>query len=360
MNENTDKEIVLPEGEYASYMATKAGEVADAKIREREKTWIAYIGLAVTIAGLAVAGLAALGFLNITTMVDGLVRKSVEEKIKPEVEEALPKEIEAYIKENHAEIMDGTLEEIAQNVDSVIAFVQLYHVARELEEAGVFSKDKRDLAIELLKKAARSPDIAASPEFLVALEKIIDAFAAAELWTEIDKLEDLFENHIRDSLGIVMSMILHYGKQVAGSIGIIESDVNKFNKYAIEISDAFNYPEFAAPFQLAIDVKRNKNKRTKFGEGILQDVSHYSNEETQSFLLLMDKMVEGRPVELMTGHAERTRDLFIQTHELYAHEIHELRKSVGDIDVYLDETEQIMEFLRLIEEDITEETPTEL
>lgn len=320
MDEESGNKVVLPEGDYAQYLVTKAGDIANAKIRERENKWRAFSGLAITI-------LAVLGFANLSS-----IESDIESKIDFKIKQKLPSEVELYIENNRTKIVGDSLEKVTQDVASRIAFMQLYNISIELSKVDEFSTEQRDTAVGLLEKVAKNPDIVNSPEFSGPLEKIIDSFLAADQSIEIDKLESLLGERIHKSEGIVLSMVLHYGMRVTESKEIAESDVNTFSEYAKTALKSFNYPGTVMPYQLAINVKQNSNSKTKFGVGILQDVEYFEAEEVIQFLNIMDTMREGNLYTFATGQGKRAEELFSQTHELYKTEIELLREIVADID----------------------------
>jgi hypothetical protein len=71
------------------------------------------------------------------------------------------------------------------------------------------------------------------------------------------------------------------------------------------------------PFQLAINVKINSTSKTDFALGLLQDVSHFEDEEISHFISIIDTMRTGEFYISPTGQTERIEDLFSKSYELY-------------------------------------------
>lgn len=332
-NDMDDNRIVLPEGEYAEYLATLAANIADARIKERENKWRAILGLIVTI-------VAVLGVTNISSIKDDL-----KSKIELDIKTKVPDEVAKYVDQNRSKIVGESLESVNNEVESRIAFMQLFNISLELSKGTGFTRDQRDAAVGLIEKVSKNNKIVDSPEFAGPLEKIVDAFLRADQALYIDKIESSLEERIAKSHGITLSMVQHYGMRVSGSKVVDDREKALFDKYARLAAEAFRTPEASAPYQIAIDYKVNGNKRSQFGAGVLQDVGQLSPEEQTSFLQLFDVLRNGKFYTHITGEIERIENLFKSAYSAYENEIDAIR-ATADTQPSEDPAGQFLDMLR--------------
>lgn len=333
-NENNNSRIVLPAGEYADYLATLAGNIADERIKSREQKWRAFMGAILT-------ALAVLGFANLSS-----IEEDISSKVALSVQTKLPIEVEKYIDANRSKILGDSLQKVNAEVESRIAFMQLYNASVELSKGGGFTSDQRDTAVALIAKVAKNNEIVNSPEFAGPIENIIDAFLGADQSLYIDKIENSLEERISKSRGITLSMVQHYGMRVTGSKEIKGNDKSLFDKYAQLAAEVFKSPEAAAPFQLAINYKQNANSKTEYGLGIIQDISNFPASDRNLFIEYIDNLRSGGFYKRKTGKIERIEALFVSVYEAYKDEIETIRETSANGSNEDNQLKQFMEMLR--------------
>jgi hypothetical protein len=317
--ENT---IALPEGEYAEYLATLAANIADEKIRSREQKWRAIVSILITI-------LAIFGFSNIFQ-----IEKNLFSKMEFKLSTMLPIEVENYVERNREKILGDSLQKVNEEIESRIAFMQLYNISLELSEGVIkgdgFTFEQRDVALGLIDKVARNKKIVDSPEFSVPIGKIVDAFLRANESFYIDKIDKSLAPRITQSEGISYSMAEHYGTRITGAIEVNPREEKLFLKYALILTEAFQSPGMPAAFKMALNYKKEGNTKTKYGEGIIQDLKHSNQFDKEGFITTFDLYRSTEFYSEKTGENERIEELFKNTYLAYMDEIESLRETLAN------------------------------
>jgi len=317
--ENT---IALPEGEYAEYLATLAANIADEKIRSREQKWRAFVSILITI-------LAIFGFSNIVS-----IEKNLFSKLEFKISTMLPVEVENYVERNREKILGDSLEKINEEIESRIAFMQLFNISMELSdgvnEGDGFTFEQRDVALELIDKVARNKKIVDSPEFTVPVEKIVDAFLDMGESFHIDKIDKSLGPRIIRSEGISYSMAEHYGIRVTGAIEVNPREEELFQKYALILTEVFHSTGMPAAFKMALNYKKSGNTKTNYGEGIIQDLEYSDYFDKERFIEIFDFYRSEKFGSNKTGESERIEELFKNTYSAYKGEIESLRETLTD------------------------------
>ena len=104
-----------------------------------------------------------------------------------------------------------------QRLDNEISYQRLANISLSIERSSEFSPNERDAAMELLRVAAQERDISNRADLMVSVEKVIDAFHAAGLGSDLNQINDLFGDSLIWHGGIAFTMIEHYGQKLVGS-----------------------------------------------------------------------------------------------------------------------------------------------
>lgn len=318
MTGTEEKKIVLPEGEYADYLATLAANIADERIAKREQKWR-------TITGLVITALAVLGFVNLSS-----IRDELAQKVDTAVQSKLPGLVANFVESNKSTIFGEPLEQVRSDLETRIAFVRLLLIAEELGRGSGFTEETRDAAVTLITIVSENSNIVSSSEFSGPLEKILDAFLRANQSFFIDQIETSLGERMLGSKGITLSMVQHYGMKISGSVRADEQDIATFQKYATAARERYDFPEATLPFELMLDFISSEMTRTSTGASLLQNASHLEPSEIQSFVGLIDILRNGEFYETITGEIERTEERFATLYDVYREEIEALRITTID------------------------------
>lgn len=123
-----------------------------------------------------------------------------------------------------------------QRLDNEISYQRLANLSLSIERSSEFSPNERDAAMGLLRVAAREGDISNRADLMVSIEKIIDAFHAAGLGSDLNQINDMFEESLIWHGGIAFTMIEHYGQKIVGSglpLSRMEAEQNVLVRYMV-------------------------------------------------------------------------------------------------------------------------------
>lgn len=179
------------------------------------------------------------------------------------------------------ESINSRFSDISQKVEFAIdtaqnegLYLQFANMAGTISEGQSFTNEERDNVIGLLRRIHTSGTYTDRPEFPSLLEKVIDAFAGADIGLFIDQIVELFEAEMTESQGITLTLIQHYGQELIGSRDAPHDwDPDRLRQYYSYLSAAIehNLPEFAFPFQMWISFIQNGRKEDKEVQEIFRD-----------------------------------------------------------------------------------------
>lgn len=332
-----EAQIILPEGEYAKYLANLAAELADAKIHARETRWRAVVGA-------IISAVALLGYANLSSINGDLQGKLeiAEARLSAQLDKSVGIEVKSYIDNNRAELVGDTLDKVQSDLEARLSLLQLVIAAAELRESDSFSNEARGAVVSLLQTVSQNDELVSSPQFAKPLEDIVQSFLAADQETYIDNIDDKLRNVISDKSGITASMIHHYGLRVLGAVEPHATDVGRLMHYARTASDSFNSPEDGAPYLLGLAFRQAGYQRDPVGEGIFADAGHWPSADRNEFLRLATVLRDGKFHTESTGKTDRVESLMARVFVAYGKEFSAMSKVPGSFN---EEAPQIDELL---------------
>lgn len=289
---------MLPEGEYAKYLAELAARIADERAKARETRWRGFIAGALTI-------LAFLGYTSLASL-----KADLKAVLGAQVSQEVSASVASYFAQNKDRIVGEALKEIQQQVDSRIAFVQFVDIVNELEKRTTgFSNQERDTANALLKEVIATSDLVERPQFKLALEKLLDTYAAADLEAYIDDIDNILGDVATSTEGISITMTIHYGFRVTGKAELEDADVTRFEKYA-DAAERHKFPEVSTPFRMGLAFRRADQKPTDTTRNLLENARHFSPGEQRTFIESLESYQEIGDGPDSTGKLVRVGRLF--------------------------------------------------
>ena len=222
----TQGRLVLTDERLLDYLVSKAAETANKQIKEREERRTKVLATLLSLFGLV-------GFGTVWKLVGAEVQDKVEQRttlietrLSDQIErkfaeraEFLEKQMQVGVSAIGAQLTDvgGRLKEdmklqagnaVAQTIGDVrselemqAAYQQFAYLALSLDIRDRFPDRERDAAMSLLRTVSTSRAITTREEFPVHVEKVIDAFAAANQEHEVDEIESLLESTLSANKG---------------------------------------------------------------------------------------------------------------------------------------------------------------
>lgn len=297
-SDNDERKIVLPQGDYAAYLATVAADMADEKLKRRETRWR-------TIISVGIAALAIFGYANLSSFMSGITER---------VEKTTKSEIDKVFKERY--------ETLREEVDAKLAFVQINTLASSFKENGSINERDKQSVLAQAKIIRDSMDLLEPNQFIRPLYTIIDAFDAARLGGEIDQLDTEIRPLLEDYEGTVRVLLQHYGLRLAGAIQLQDADINRFRNYAAVAREDHSLHEYAAVWELALNVKENGNTKTRAGEEIIRDVLYLHPTKKDTFARYINYFTSDQSTK--TGEIVRIQNIFATIKDVYSENLLQL------------------------------------
>lgn len=287
-----DKNIKLPEENYAEYLATKAGAIADEKACTRDLKWRGIISLVVFV-------LAVFGYSNLANLEDGVVERvqsgvpskdEIKSSVFAELRPFIETEVEEYYSKNKDRIAEENTKEIRQLLKTQTDLINLFIIADDLdEEEESFTNEQRDAAIGLITDLAKTEAPRNSKQFRVALEKVVKAFDAADLNEYVDRVEKEVRNVGTEIPQVTMIMLLHYGQRVVGGRNPSEQEIENFRRYQLA-AKTHNLPELAVAYALLeLEASSSSDNEKEFTE-LWRDFDHLEAEDQENFFKVFNRL----------------------------------------------------------------------
>ena len=153
-----------------------------------------------------------------------------------------------------------------QRLDNEISYQRLANLSLSIERNSEFSPNERDAAMGLLRVAAQERDISDRADLMVSVEKIIDAFHAAGLGSDLNQINDMFGESLVWHGGIAFTMIEHYGQKIVGSglpLSSMETEHDVLTRYMVG-APASQTPELQGQvhfWKMLVEFMRSGNSR---------------------------------------------------------------------------------------------------
>ena len=261
-------------------IVSEAVAEVDARIEARESKRWTYIGAGVT------ALIAIIGFFGIRD-----VRRRVSMDVRDELRTGtmLRGLIEESVKENVTEDIEAQLKKIGDE----FYFYQFSNLASSLKYGGRsgFTNKERDAAMQAIRQLSVREDIIKRDEFAVALETIIDKFAAADLNYQLDEIDDLIPNVISDVSGIIQTYMMHYGMRVLGDIDVTDDLIRRFKRFTENCKRQRIY-ELAIPYLMVYEYSNESENTQDILDAYIQDAANLKDEEKDTIKSLFEKNID--------------------------------------------------------------------
>jgi hypothetical protein len=195
-----------------------------------------------------------------------LIKRIVEESIQANITSDIDKRLSVVSKE--------------------LSFYRLSNLASALRSGTGFSNTERDAALDSLRQLSNEMKITSRKEFADVLEKIIDAFNAADLDFYIDTIEEMLSGVIEETPGIVMTLIHHYGMRVLGDIEEDADTLRRFHKYS-EVCRKLRLYERALPYKMVLEYRNKKEGWENRIDSLIQDAECLPDDDKDTFRRLL-------------------------------------------------------------------------
>ena len=165
-----------------------------------------------------------------------------------------------------SEAVDDSTSAMNQRLENEISYQRLANLSLSIERNSEFSPNERDAAMELLRVAAQERDISDRADLMVSVEKVIDAFHAAGLGSDLNQINDMFGESLVWHGGIAFTMIEHYGQKLVGSglpLSSMEAEHDVLTRYMVG-APASQTPELQGQvhfWKMLVEFMRSGNSR---------------------------------------------------------------------------------------------------
>ena len=112
------------------------------------------------------------------------------------------------------EAVTSRLGELEGKIEVADLSLQLTEVINDIEQGQSFSNAQQNAALRLLTKASELDNFRERSSFIPQLESLTLSFAAADVGTSIDAVDDLYRKNLQQSSNIVGGLALHYGMRL--------------------------------------------------------------------------------------------------------------------------------------------------
>ncbi len=150
---------------------------------------------------------------------------------------------------------DERVRAVTLQTSAGVALSSLLLLSQKLDIQESFSTELRDQTMNMIKSVILHEPTATLPGFLLVLEPVISSFAAANLSSSLDEIDDLAHAQIVKSSAATSRMALHYGEQLAGDERSAsywkKSTVERFRSYMTEVRDK-QVPAIYLPLELLV------------------------------------------------------------------------------------------------------------
>ncbi len=268
----TNLEVRLTGTDLYNALVKDVTHEVEKSIESRNSENITWIGIGLSLV------VAIVGFWGVRSFSD--LRTKVTEDVKEHFRNAdlVRRVVEESIQAHITSDIDKRLNVVAKE----LAFYRLSNLASNLRAGTGFSNTERDAALASLEELRTETNIIKRKEFADVLEKIIDAFSAADLDCHIDTIEENLSDVIGETPGIVQTLIHHYGMRVLGDVEEDNDTVVRFCKY-VEACKRLRFNEWALPHKMVLEYRNKKDGWEARINGLLQDAEHLTDSEREFF-----------------------------------------------------------------------------
>ena len=236
----------------------------------------------------------------------------------------------------------GRVEKIEKGLENERYYFAFVNLARSLEQVDGFSREQTERAMELLNQIRESEEVSDRPDFLSYLEKIIDAFAAADLKGPIDEIVESFGDDLHESQGIVFTLVSHYGQRLVG----YSLPPNRWPTELVERFEEFeravaelNLMEFGLPWRLAIEFLRSNEEFSSTLDELFENTNDFDPAEKAVFITIMTMYSEpSKWMKEATREGIRIGEVFSSLNESFSNQLDEMR-SDPDVNRLLEREE---------------------
>lgn len=273
-----------------NYLAREAARHVHQEIQKSEVRWR-------WILTIVAAFFAFVGYATLANLVTGAVKEKLETKFdelqeteRTRIDQQLTTElarIDSELTKKLPELVLSTVGELRAEYQTEIAFLTFARLVQELQQAKEgFTNEKRDAVMERLRTAAGAPKVRARAEFALVLEQVIDVFNAASLDSYIDEIDELAGAEAAKSIGMVVTLVEHYGTRLVGEPlgqkGWKESTIKRFERY-VAAARRLKSPEASLAVELLVEFMKSDRKPSDGLSRLLKEETYWTGEERAAF-----------------------------------------------------------------------------
>jgi hypothetical protein len=291
--------------------STRTDKAAEAR---EDKRWSTiYIAVAI-----ATAIIAFFGWRSYADLKQTMLANLKDEVTKPEF-------FKRHLEDSVVNRVTDDVEKRIQSLSKELAFYRLTILASNLDQGTKFTDVERDAALNSLVELADEKNLTGRVEFENVLLKIIQAFAAADLNHQIEKITVLFPDVIDRSKNIIQILVQHFGMYVIGDSDTDESEFKKLGRYA-DVCHRLRMPGLAIPYQMVAEFKFQHGNWRQRIDGLFQDTLLMDESSIELVLkLLKEKQQPQLVAKKLTGQVFRFCRAFEEFCDNHKPRINELK-----------------------------------
>lgn len=279
--DNSPSVVQVSGTEFLKIAAADAANQIDKAARERDDhRWTTLFAVFGSIIG-------ALSFLGFKTMED--FNKKALTQLKEDLSPNNP-DIKSAI---DLAVQQITLEALNKKFDEVNREFSLYRMANIAQALSDdtrtgFTNTERDSVVEILNSLSQVPEMRNRTDFSAALEKIVLAFAKADLEFYIDRIHESLAEVCCENRIIVQTLLEHFGQRLMGAIDLDASVASQFDTYAKAAQRHKLYP-MVLPITMAKEHFEKKDGWEDRLKALWDDFNFFDTKQRQIFFTILDK-----------------------------------------------------------------------
>jgi hypothetical protein len=244
-----------------------------------------YWAIASSVGTVLLIGASFLGFGAWRNIRQGL-RDQLRNDLRTELLASAP--LKEELRSEVVKYVAADFEANSKRLERQILLNRLQHLSNKIKTQKSFSNIERDAMIKLLIAIKDDPMITENGDFKIALEHVLDAFYGASIWAKFDQIEQEFSHIIRESWGMVQTMVSCYGMRVIGEIEVDAGMIEKFNKY-LDITEDLKYPEASLPWRMALQLAMPTEDHDRQIQIMIEECGDYDQDEISRLIRIIDR-----------------------------------------------------------------------
>lgn len=246
-SEHSDFSAYMSSSAFVELVSMKAAKIASDELVRREERRAKRTALIFSI--LALAGVSgSIGVISV--QMRSILERSLDDAIS-----RLDPVIEGKVQQS----VDGSIGQVRTTLLENEKFDDFIELARTIQEQDDgFSNAQRDAALQRIRELSGVERITAQQRFLEAVRDVVAAFSSAGLSDQINELDTIAGDYMKNDTLATLYLSDHYGEQIVGSAYPVDrqvDSVDRLSKYLAAASSS-GYPEKALLWELLIEFKR--------------------------------------------------------------------------------------------------------